>query len=203
MKKALYQLICGVLVVVCLATTFQNAQATSIKKMTVADLVNYGDKIIAGRVVAVVDGFNAQNLPYTEVTIAIQESLKGNVSGNYTFRQFGLAAPRDLGNGMTYVGVSPDGFPSFAPGENVVVFLFAKTSLGFEGAAGLMQGKFTVTGRDLANEINNLGLFQGISVDPAQLTPAEQKMLASQEGPLDSELFKGFVRKAVQNAWFE
>ncbi len=203
MKKALYTLIFGVLVVAGLATAFHNASATSVKKMTVADLVNYGDKIIAGRVTAVTDGFDANNLPYTDVTVAIKESLKGNASGSYTFRQFGLAAPRDMGNGRTFVGVSPDGFPRFAPGEDVVLFLFAKTSLGFESTAGLMQGKFTVNGRQLRNDINNLGLFENVSVNPAQLTAAEQKMLGSQEGPLDSELFKGFVKKAVQNAWFE
>lgn len=189
--------------VACLAATVPTADATSVKKMTVADLVNYGDKIIAGRVTAVTDGFDASNLPYTEVTISVTESLKGNVSGSYTFRQFGLSAPRDMGNGRTYVGVSPDGFPRFAAGEDVVVFLFATTARGFQSTAGLMQGKFTVRGRELANDINNQDLFRGIDVNPGQLSPAEQKMLASREGPLDTELFKGFVKKAVQNSWFE
>jgi hypothetical protein len=202
MKKS-YQLIFGVLIVACLCATIRTADATSVKKMTVADLISYGDKIIAGRVTVVTDGFDANNLPYTEVTIAIRESLKGNASGNYTFRQFGLAAPRDMGNGRTYVGVSPDGFPRFTAGEDVVVFLFATTSLGFQSTAGLMQGKFTISGRELANEINNLGLFNDISVNPTQLTPAEQKMLDSNIGPLDTELFKGFVKKAVQQSWFD
>jgi hypothetical protein len=82
------------------------------------------------------------------------------------------------------------------------VFLFAKTQAGFESAAGLMQGKFTVNGQSLANDINNLGLFKDINVNQSQLTPAEQKMLATEEGPLDTELFKGFVKKAVQQGWF-
>jgi len=203
MKKEYYKLIFGVLVVACLAVTFHNAGATSVKKMTVADLVNYGDKIIAGRITAVADGFNAQNMPYTDVTIAVQESLKGNVSGYYTFRQFGLTQPRDMGNGMTYLGVSPDGFPRFKTGEDVVVFLFKKTAAGFESSAGLMQGKFTVNGRELSNDINNLGLFANVNVDPTKLTPAEQKMLESNAGPIDTELFKGFVKKAVQQSWFK
>jgi hypothetical protein len=197
-----YQLILGVLMVACLAAAVHNAGATSVKKMTVADLVNYGEKILVGRVVAVTDGFDAGNLPYTDITIAINESLKGNVSGNYTFRQFGLAKPRDLGDGRTYLGVSPDGFPRFALGEDVVVFLFAKTSKGFESTAGLMQGKFTVNGRVMTNDINNIDLFKDITV-PGQLSQAEQKMIASKEGPLDTEVFKGFVKKAVQQDWFE
>lgn len=203
MKKRYYKLIFGVLVVACLAVTFHNAGATSVKKMTVADLVIYGDKIIAGRVIAVTDGFDAQHLPYTDVTVAVQESIKGNVNGYYTFRQFGLTQPRDMGNGLTYLGVSPDGFPRFKTGEDVVVFLFKKTAAGFQSSAGLMQGKFTVSGHELSNDINNMGLFANVNVDPAMLSPAEQKMLASNEGPVDTELFKGFVKKAVQQAWFK
>ncbi len=203
MKKRYYKLIFGVLVVACLAATVHNAGATSVKKMTVADLVIYGDKIIAGRVVTVTDGFDSHNLPYTDVTVAVQESIKGNVNGYYTFRQFGLTQPRDMGNGLTYLGVSPDGFPRFKTGEDVVVFLFKKTAAGFQSSAGLMQGKFTVSGHELTNDINNMGLFANVNVDPAKLSPAEQKMLASNEGPVDTELFKGFVKKAVQQAWFK
>lgn len=203
MKREHHKLIFGVLIVACLAGAFDGADATSVKKMTVADLINYGDKIIAGRVTAVTDGFDANNLPYTDITVAVGESLKGNASGYYTFRQIGLAAPRDMGNGRTYVGVSPDGFPRFSQGEDVVLFLFKKTSLGFESTAGLMQGKFTVNGHELVNDINNRGLFDNVTVDPSQLTPAEQKMLATDQGALDTELFKGFVRKAVQQGWFD
>ena len=148
MKREHYKLILGVLMVVCLAATFHSADATSVKKMTVANLIHYGDKIIVGRVTAVSDGFDAKNLPYTDITVAVNESLKGNANGNYTFRQFGLMAPREIG-GRTYVGVSPDGFPRFVTGEDVVVFLYKKTALGFQSSAGLMQGKFTVTGHTL------------------------------------------------------
>jgi hypothetical protein len=201
--KKVYKLVFGVLVVAVLAMTFHAADATSVKKMTVADLVRLGDKIIAGRVTAVTDGFTAQGLPYTDVTVAVSESLKGNVTGYYTFRQFGLAQPRELGNGRTYVGVSPDGFPRFRTDEDVLLFLYKKTAAGFQSSTGLMQGKFTVAGRQLINDINNAGLFANVNVDPVMLTPAEQKMLSSTEGPVDNELFKGFVRKAVQQNWFK
>lgn len=202
MKREHYRFILGVLMIACLAVTFQHAHATSVKQMNVADLINYGDKIIAGRVTAVSDGFDSNNLPYTDVTVAISESLKGNAKGYYTFRQFGLAEPRDLGNGRTYVGVSPDGFPRFRPGEDVVVFLFKKTSLGFQSAAGLMQGKFTVSGDKLTNDVNNMGLFKDVTAN-ASMSPAEQKMLTTHDGPIDAELFKGFVKKAVEQSWFE
>jgi hypothetical protein len=202
MKRELCRFAFGVLAVACLAGVFQSADATSVKKMTIADLVNYGDKIIVGRVTAVTDGFDANHLPYTDVTVAIGESLKGSASGAYTFRQLGLAAPRDMGDGRVFVGVSPDGFPRFTPGEDVLLFLFAKTSLGFQSTAGLMQGKFTLKGHQLVNDIDNRGLFDNVTVDPSNLTPAEQKMIATNQGPLDKDLFTGFVKKAVQQGWF-
>jgi len=203
MKREYHRLIFGALMVTCLVGAFHNAHATTVEKMTVADLVNYGDKIIVGRVTAVTDGFDANNLPYTDITVSVSENLKGNAGAAYTFRQLGLTAPRDMRNGRTFVGVSPDGFPRFTPGEDVVLFLYAKTSLGFQSTAGLMQGKFTVKGHELVNDINNRGLFDNVTVDPSQLTPAEQKMLAKGQGPLDQDVFKGFVKKAVQQGWFD
>ena len=202
MKKQHRSLIFGGLMVACLVGVFQGAGATSVQKMTIADLVYYGDLIIAGRVTAVTDGFDANHLPYTDITVSVSENLKGNAGAAYTFRQLGLAAPRDMGNGRTFVGLSPDGFPRFTLGEDVVLFLFAKTSLGFQSTVGLMQGKFTLTGHQLVNDINNRGLFDDVTVDPSQLTAAEQKMLAKEQGPLDQDVFQRFVKKAVQQGWF-
>ena len=54
--KKLYKIFLGVLVVACISAAVHNADATSVKKMTVADLISNGDKIIAGRVTAVTDG---------------------------------------------------------------------------------------------------------------------------------------------------
>lgn len=177
--------------------------ATSLKKMTVADLTSYGSVIVVGNITHVSDGFDSNNLPYTEVTINVSESIRGGVTGTYTFRQFGLAAPRDMGDGRTYVGVSPDGFPRFRDGEEVMLFLFETTSLGFQSTVGLMQGKFMVDGDRVANDINNLDLFKDISVDETMLNPEELKLLDTKKGPVSKSAFTSFVTKAVENGWFE
>lgn len=203
MKREHYVFIFGLLIVACLAGAFQHADAASVKKMTVADLVNYGDKIISGRVTAITDGFDANKLPYTDVTVAINESLKGNASGYYTFRQLGLAAPRDMGSGRTYVGVSPDGFPHFAVGEDVVVFLFKKTSLGFQSTAGLMQGKFTLGPGFASNGANNAGLFRNVRLDAGLIEESDKRLLATERGALNPDAFLSFVRRAVQGRWTE
>ncbi len=180
-----------------------SVNGTSIKKMNVEKLVYHGEKILVGKVLSLTDGFDGNNLPYTAVTIMVTDKVKGNAGTTYTFRQFGLLAPRDMGDGRTYLGVSPDGWPKFAVGEEVMVFLHQTTSLGFQSAAGLLQGKFNIKDKQIVNEINNLGLFENVSVNPGLLTEAEQKMLQATQGRCPAETFISFVRKAVDQNWFE
>jgi hypothetical protein len=172
------------------------------EKMNIARLMQHSDLILVGQVLRVTDGFGENRLPYTEVTIHVIEPIKGSAGGNYTFRQFGLASPRAMDGGRTYLGMSPDGWPTFEPGEHVVVFLYPTTALGFQSTVGLLQGKFRIENSRVFNAIENAGLFDGLSVDPALLAPGEKKMVGSARGRCDSEAFFGFVRKAVQEGWF-
>ncbi len=191
----------GTILVATVALLTPAVEATSVKAMNVGDLINNSKNIVIGQVVNVTDGFDANNLPYTDVTVAIAQQLKGNAKGTYTFRQFGLDKPREVG-GRTYIGVSPDGFPRFKQGEDVVLFLYAKTSLGFESATGLMQGKFVISGETITNPVDNAGLFHNVNIDPSLLSADEAKMLQSKKGPAPTSLFTDFVRKAVDNDWF-
>lgn len=178
--------------------------ATTLERMNVAKLVEYSELIVSGSVVGLTDGFDNRNLPYTEVTLQVEETVKGSTGGaTYTFRQFGLMAPKAMGNGQVYLGVSPEGWPRFALGEEVIVFLHAKTSLGFQSAAGLVQGKFSVQNKLARNDLDNVGLFAGLSIDPSKLSEAETKMTKTTRGRCSAETFKGFVRKAVNQGWFD
>ena len=177
------------------------ASATTVVKVNVEQMISHGDVIIVGHVVGLSDGFDANNIPYTKVTVNVSQSLKGGVNGNYSFRLFGLLAPREV-NGRTYLGVSPDGWPKFAMGEKVMLFMHGPSSLGFQSPVGLMQGKFTMDDSEMCNAINNMGLFKDVTVDPSQLTDAEQKLLDVEQGPVRAESFVSFVEKAVANNWF-
>jgi len=175
---------------------------TTVEKMNVAKLMEYSELILVGQVVGMTDGFDGNNLPYTDITIQVSEAIKGAAGGSFVFRQFGLMTPRDMGDGTTYLGVSPDGFARFAIDELVLVFLHAKTSLGFQSAAGLLQGKFTIDDSQIYNDLNNADLFKGIDVDTALLTPEEQKMIETNYGKCSEETFRGFVRKAHEQNLF-
>jgi hypothetical protein len=179
------------------------AQATSMRHQNLVDLIDLSELILTGKILSVTDGFQ-QGVPYTEVTVSVDEAIRGTAAHQYTFRQFGLMAPRDLGDGRTYVGVTPDGLPRFAAGDDVLLFLYKKGSLtGFRTTVGLYQGTFKKEGNLYQNGIANEGLMRGISVKPSLLTPAEQKLLKEKQGPVQADVLLGLVRKAVQERWVE
>jgi hypothetical protein len=193
-----------VLYAVCLVTALAApVDSTTVLRTNVADLVRESDHILVGTVISVTDGFD-KHLPYTEISIQVDESLRGSTDGVHTFRQFGLTRPRDLGDGRTYLVVSPQGWPKFTEGEHVMLFLPLPSSLGFCTTIGLFQGKFTIEGRRLCNSIANDGLFENVSLESSDLlTSFEQKLLQNKKGPVDADTFISFIRKSVQRQWFE
>jgi len=180
------------------------AQATTVKHRNIVDLIALSDIIVSGTVVFVTDGLDANNFPYTEITMSLDESIRGGENGTFTFRQYGLLAPRDMGDGTTKLNTTLDGWPRYAQDQEVILFLYKASPVnGFRTTVGLLQGKFTVDGASLANAINNRGLFQGVSVDEDVLSAQELKMFQTEEGVLNRESFITFVRKAVDQGWVE
>jgi hypothetical protein len=193
----------AVLVPVLLALGSASALATSMKHRDIVDLIGLSETILVGRVTRVTDGFQG-GVPYTEITLDVSETVKGTAGATYTFRQFGLTAPRSLGNGRRYLGVSPDGWPRFAEGENVVLFLYKQAArTGLRTTVGLLQGKFLERDGRMVNGIENDGLFQDVRVKDSLLSPAEAKMLKRDGKPVPADALLSFVRKAVHGRWIE
>lgn len=191
------RLVTAVLLGSLLATTPLPAHATSMKHRNIVELISLSELIIVGRVASVTDGIE-NGIPYTEISVAVSEALRGNVGPVYTFRQFGLLEPRDMGNGRTFVGLSPDGWPRFRTGENVMLFLYEKGSMtGLRTTVGLLQGKFTERRGRFVNGIDNQDLFRDVSVSKGVLDPPEEKLLSVREGSIAKEILVSFVRKAV------
>ena len=193
----------GLLASFLLAFPAARAEATSMLPQTIVDLIHHSESIVVGDVLRVTDGIDGAGVPYTEVSLEVQESLKGSVSGVYTFRQFGLLAPKEMPNGFVNLNVSPDGWPSFVAGEKVVVFLYQKAAwTGLQTTVGLFQGKFNVKDGRVTNALQNRGLFHKVVVDEGLLSPEEKKLVATR-GPADSGAFVSFVKKAVKGRWVE
>jgi hypothetical protein len=176
---------------------------SSVLKRNLKELTAIAELIIVGEVVSVIDGLDG-NFPYTEVTIEVSLSIKGTVSGTYTFRQFGLLKPRDMGNGLTNLNVTPDDWARYQEGQECMLFLYNAAPLtGVRTTVGLNQGAFAITNNSIVNGVDNLDLFENVSVDSEQLTNGEERMLRSKKGALDAQTFISFVDKAVRQGWFK
>jgi hypothetical protein len=179
------------------------AQAMKLQRQNLTQLIADSQSILSGTVKKVTDGIADSGVPYTEVTIAVHSVAKGAVEAKteYTFRQFGLLSPRTLPNGHKLLAVTPEGFPSWREGETVVAFMHRPASrTGLQTTAGMAQGKLSLVNGYLVNEFDNAGMFDGVEIDGALLSPAEENMLKT-PGPIEAEVFMGLVTRAVAEGW--
>ena len=169
----------------------------------IVDLIGESEYIIRGVVKEVTDGFE-NSVPYTQVTIQVSEALRGQVGGEYTFRQFGLTQPRKMGNGKVYLGVSPDGWARYAVGEDTMLFLYKRASItGLQTTVGLGQGKVAFQGGNAISQFGNTGLFENVEVDAKLLNDKDKRLLSTKKGAVNADGFLSFVRRAVKDKWIE
>jgi len=185
------------------ATSFANA-TTFKRQATIVDLLQHSEFIVRARVLSVNDGIDSHGIPYTEVKLQVFESLKGQVNGEFTFRQFGLLKPRKMENGLTNLMVTPASWATFTQGEETILFLHKQAAwTGLRTTAGLGQGKFNVQMAGAVNQVNNSGLFQNVYVDPTVLGTNEKRVMATAKGPVNAKSFAALVKHAVDGQWVE
>ena len=185
-----------------LALGLNVAHAKNMKTQNIVELMTHTDSILVGTVSKKTDGF-FQGLPYTEITLNVGQSLKGNHGPTYTFRQFGLIEPKSMGDGRVNLMVTPAGWPTYVKGEQVMLFLHKPASeTGFQTTSGLTQGKFTIKGKQIANDIGNDSLFAGVKIN-RKLTSAQQDLVNPPGGAYTAEAFLSLVKTAVEENWIE
>ena len=169
----------------------------------IVDLLSDSEIIVRGLVKEVTDGFE-NGVPYTQVTIHVNEALRGQVGEEYTFRQFGLTKPRKLENGKTYLGITPEGWSKYTVGENAMLFLYKQASITkLRTTTGLGQGKVLFRGGNAVSQAGNEGLFENVDVDARLLNDKDKRLLATKRGAVNAESFMSFVRRAVKDKWIE
>ena len=185
------------------APNMTEEQAATISAPNIVDLVVESEYILRGLVKEVTDGIE-NGVPFTQVTVQVSEAFRGEVGEEYTFRQFGLTQPRKMENGRIYLGVTPDGWSRYEHGEDVVLFLYKQASItGLRTTAGLGQGKLAVSGGNITSQFGNAGLFEDVAVDNNLLNDRDKRLLATKKGPVNTESFISFVRRAVKGNWIE
>jgi hypothetical protein len=194
----------GFLTLAGLALAGTRAMALSLVEQNVVDLLRESDAIVVGTVGKVVDGIDDQGIPYTEVTLKVSESIRGTLPVDYTFRQFGLLKPRPSADGKRLRMPAPEGFPRYATGEKVLLFLHPQArKTGLRTTAGLIQGKFTLGPGFVANGKDNAGLFRNVHLDSGLVEESDKRLLATQSGAMNPDAFLSFVRRAVRGRWVE
>ena len=181
-----------------------SAQAdTIVRRQNIVNLIGEAEIILRGDVVEVTDGIE-NNVPYTQIKIKIKETIRGTATGEYTFRQFGLLKPRPAGNGISYNAVTPSGWATYRPNEEVILFLYKRARLtGLRTTVGLGQGKFGVHVGRAASQQDNVGLFENVAVDRNLLNDADKRLLATKKGAVNAESMLSLVRRAVKDRWIE
>ena len=193
-----------VLAVVGLAIGSASAMTISSGDTNIVELLSQSNDIVVGHVYSVTDGIDDHGVPYTEVTLRISESIRGGLSGDYKFRQFGLLAPRLTADGKRKMMSGPAGFPKYTTGEDICLFLRPRAAwTGFRMPAGVTNGKFTIVAGRAENGAGNIGLFQNVRVEAGLATDLDKRLLTTGSGPLNPDAFLSFVRRAVREHWVE
>lgn len=194
----------GLIALAFVALAANRALALSLVEKNVVDLLRESDAIVVGTVASVTDDIDPQGLPYTEVTLKVSESIKGALADTYTFRQFGLLKPRPTADGKMLMMPAPEGLPTYAAGERVLLFLAPQARLtGLRTTAGLIQGKFTIGPGSAANGAGNAGLFRNVRLDQGLAEGGDERLLATRSGVLNPDEFLSFLRRAVRGRWVE
>lgn len=188
--------------IVLMVLSLNVAYAKSIEKQNFLELMKQADSILIGTVSGKTDGFQ-NGLPYTEITLQVGQSVKGDHGSTYSFRQFGLIEPKSMGDGRVNLMVTPAGWPTYTKGEQVMLFLHEPASqTGFQTTAGLTQGKFTVRGNEVVNGINNESLFAGVKIN-GKLNQAQQDLVSQKSGSYRTDEFFSLVKTAVKENWIQ
>ncbi len=186
-------------------------EATTLKLMNLADLVENSTRIFTGICQEVSTGLDENNLPYTSYSFRVTDSLYGMTNQQVVVvKQFGLREPIQLANGLTQV-TRIEGMPHYVPGSEYMLLLNKESSLGFSAPIGLVQGAFLVQAkgsyRTVVNGMGNANLLIDTSKTTRQRYQERQQNLLRAaplslpdervRGPVSYDNFANLVRSLL------
>ncbi len=179
--------------------------ASQLVPQNLKQMIDVADVILTGKITQVTDGIE-NGLPFTEITMKVDSSIKRDMPANsiYRFRQYGLLKARKLADGRYLLPTKIEGMATWTVGEKVTMFMNKPASrTRMTTTVGMAQGKFTYSGSQAANSFDNRNLFKGMSVTPGKLSTKETAMLAKPAGAVEGEVLISFVKRAVKEGWIE
>ena len=191
MKRANWLLLA---VTVSVAGLWRVGHSTTLLHRTLKALAENAERIFVGKCIAVREGelvFTEGKIYYTEYTFEVTHKIKGHLRETLTFRQYGLAQPRQVGENVMLFNRVP-GLPVYEEQQEYLLFMNGDSELGLTSPVGLFQGAFRVAvdvyGRKVAmNGLENRGLFRDVEVTrltKRPLTEAESQLIQQVSGPM-------------------
>jgi hypothetical protein len=139
-----------------------SVQASRVRQLNIEQITQKAARIVSGRCVDLrVERDPGLGVTITRVTLEVEQALKGPAASRLEFHM--------LGDGRRPATFGVVGGSRFAPGDDVVVFLYGESAVGLSSPVGLGQGKFTKSrlrkdGRPLMrNGFGNRTLFEDLS----------------------------------------
>ena len=187
------------LAIVLQAIVARPAAAVS-RRLDLATLTAHAGTIVAGRVVALRPGSHPKyhRTGVLFITMEVSQTLKGKPTKRLTFMQYaGRAATPGAGRSISMAPSLPD-MPPYRIGEEVVLFLYPASSVGFTSPVGGAQGKFLIQ-RPQGQPVtvisqggnDSLGVSGSL---PTGLTPGQKGMLRHPGTALEYKTFAAAVR---------
>jgi hypothetical protein len=141
-------------------------QATTVERLTLDGLVKKSSRIVIGKVRNSRTYWSSNGkLILTNYTIDVQETIKGPAAPTVELTTIGGT----IGDLTLHVA----GMPVFARDENAVVFV--ESTGAYSTVVGLGQGKFTVVGDEVSNNISDLEFPDGRRSVPTKMPLAAFK----------------------------
>lgn len=137
------------------------------------------------------------NLDTVVVTLRVQETLKGQAQGMYTFRQH-IWDVRDTFDAAGY-----------RKGQDMLLLMIAPSPYGLSSPAGMDQGRFRIKrdhrGREIAvNGAGNMRLFDGLRAEADKegvaLSSSQMSLIAKhRKGPLELRELMTLIREFARS----
>jgi hypothetical protein len=170
-------------------------EAMKVVAVGIEEMVARADRIFVGRCVEARSEVDAAHgVVATRYTFSVSRSVKGQVGGTVTFRQYGGQA----GKRRTAVA----GVPVYRLGEEVVLFLKPDSEWGLTSPVGMFQGRYGVatdaaSGRRTVVQDAYAPHLSGEALSRAARALSKPVRL-SREGRMDLEDFVGLIEGMVK-----
>ncbi|MFP4498208.1 MAG: hypothetical protein ACLFQV_08350 [Vulcanimicrobiota bacterium] len=165
--------------------------ATTLVKLDFQEIVSRAQTIISGKVINLenkVHTRNGKKIPYTYITISVNDKLKGNSGSDiYTFKYEGGVIPEEE------IRLTIGGMPEFEVGQEVFLFLNNDDSL-VSPIVGFSQGRFSI----VTDKKSGIKYIYNNAGEPVTESFIFNDKTKDGQNPVNYEYFKNQIKSEIK-----